>query len=303
MKHAYALTAYNKVAYVGDAVFSMFAQKCPHPLEIILSDHGSTDGTKEELDRLAAGYGGPHKVRRLDCPLRETRGMPGLNDHLNWIMSQTDADVVSQLSADDYDLAQRMALVIEAQEKFNPSMVLGAMYTVSVDKKYKGETPFLTKDGWCVLEEMLPNYIGGSTIQTWTAEFFHKVGGLQGVGSPDVVLPFLAILHKGAYYLHTKAHCYRQVFGPKNTGLESVYHYYKEGTPERLQWEELIHFQVLTGHYTSLMKMDKLELTPELRGAAGNALAKAILDRSASWSNVRQAMSFKDIPPLAFKTH
>ena len=298
MKVAHLLTARDKVRHVGDAVKSMFMQTY-QPLEILLSDQGSIDGTTTILDELARSYGGPHTVRRLQCPVVGPKGMPGLNAHINWAMTQTDADVVVSLSADDYDLAQRVELVAAAFEAHKPSMVLGGMYYVTEKMEYQGETPWPQQDGFCKVEEMLPKLVGGSTIQSWTSEFFHKVGGLSGVGSPDVFFPLLAVLDKGAYYVHARAHAYRKVIGENNTGLESIWGAYPEGSSQRLQLEELMHFQVLAGHYTTLGKMDTAGLRTE---AAVQTLASAILDRSASWANTQQRMSFEGIPPLPFKT-
>src|SRR5678815_246024 len=100
-KYALLLTARDKVRHVAAAVTSMFAQVGP-PIELLLSDQGSHDGTATILDDMARSYAGPHKVRRLNCPDIELIGMPGMNAHVNWAMTQTDADVVMQLSADDY---------------------------------------------------------------------------------------------------------------------------------------------------------------------------------------------------------
>lgn len=296
-KYALLLTTRNKVVHTQAAVKSMFMQ-AGEPIEILLSDSGSTDGTAQILDHMAASYSGPHTVRRLNCPCASSPGMAGLNNHINWGMTQTDADVVMQLSGDDYDLAQRAQLTREAFEAHNPSMVLGAMYYVDEGMHYLGETPWPGENGWCKVEEMYPRFIGGSTCQAWTREFFEKVGPLSGVGSPDVVLPFLACLDKGAYYLHTRMHCYRKVISEQNVGLEGIHGCYSEGDPRRLQYEELIHFQVMAGHYAALMKMDAAGLRTE---TAVNALAAAILDRSAGWANIRQRMSFEGIPPLPFK--
>lgn len=296
-KYALLLTTRNKVRYTEAAVKSMFMQKGP-PIELILSDSGSIDGTQAVLDDMAARYDGPHKVRRLNCPCASSLGMPGLNAHINWCMTQTDADVVMSLAGDDYDLAQRSELVIEAFEAHNPSMVLGGMYYVNERMEYQGETPWPKEDGFVKVEEMFPKLIGGSTIQSWSSEFFHKVGGLSGVGSPDVVLPLLACLDKGAYYSHPRAHCYRRVIGVQNTGLESIWGAYPENSSQRLQLEELMHFQVMAGHYTTLAKMDAAGLRRE---DAVQALADAILDRSASWINTRQKMSFDEVPPIPFK--
>lgn len=297
MKYALLLTARDKVRYVSDAVRSMFAQVGPS-IELLLSDQGSKDGTREVLDDLARSYAGPHKVRRLNCPHTDLRGMPGLNTHINWAVTQTEADVVMQISADDYDLAQRSELTIAAFEEFKPSMVLGAQYFVDPAMKYLGETPHPKEDGWCTVEEMYAQFVGGSTCQAWHRDFYDKIGGLSGVGSPDIVLPFLACLDKGAYFLATKVHAYRKVDNLQNTGLEGIYNALPTDDPQRRQLEELMHFQVLAGHYAVLTKMDAAGLRTD---AAVNALASAILDRSASWCNVRQAMTFDRIPPAPFK--
>lgn len=298
MRVALLLTARDKVRYVSDAVKSMFAQTGPS-IELLLSDQGSVDGTAAVLDDLARGYAGPHTVRRLQCPVTRPRGMPGLNEHLNWAMTQTDADVVLQLSADDYDLAQRAELTAAAFEEHKPSMVLGGMYYVSEKGVYLGETPHLNESRWANLEDMTLRYLGGSTCQAWTHEFWDEVQPITGVGSIDVPLPFLAVLVKGAYALHPRMHCYRKVLSEQNTGLEGIYGVYPEGDPRRLQLEELMHFQVTAGHYFALGKMqEKGWGTLE----AMHILAAAILDRNASWINVRQRMSFEGIPPIPFKT-
>lgn len=300
-RYTLMLNCRNKVRYVADAVKSMFMQKGP-PIELLLSDNGSTDGSQHILDDLARSYNGPHKVRRLNCPFNGMLGMPGLNHHINWCMTQTDADVVMQLSADDYDLAQRSELTIKAFEEKDPSFVCGAMYYVNPDMSYIGETPHLdveAGDRWATIQDMTEHYMGGSTCQAWSREFWEAVGPMEGVGSIDVPLPFLGILLKGTYALCTRMHAYRKVLGPENTGLEGVYYALPEGDiARRMQVEELMHFQVSAGHYFAVSRMEKLGIKNE---EAMNALARCILDRSASWVNVRQRMSFEGVPPRAFK--
>lgn len=300
MKAAFMLNARDKAKHVEFAARSMLLQEdCI--LEIIFSDQGSTDGTRQILDKVAAEYHGSHIVRRLDCPpeVCASRGMPGLNAHINWVMTQTDADVILQLSADDYALPGRAAAVIKAFESHKPSMVLTGMYYVNEDCKYLAESAWPPADGWCVLEDMFSKAVGGSASQAWTHEFFDRMGGLQGVGSQDILMPFLACLDKGAYYLHERLHCYRKVVSLDNTGLEGVYHAYPEGHPTRLQLEELMHFQVMAGMYAVLGNAQRLSL---MNDRATAVLANAILDRSASWCATRQNMSFAGVPPLPFKT-
>jgi glycosyltransferase involved in cell wall biosynthesis len=298
-KYSLLLTARDKVRHVAVAVKSMFAQTGP-PIELLLSDQGSVDGTREILDHLASTYDGPHKVRRINCPLTDVKGMPGLNAHVGWAMDQTDADVVMQLSADDYDLAQRSELTIAAFEEHNPSMVLGSLYYVDERMVYQGETiDYYPTDSWSTLEDQLKRHMGGSTCQAWTREFWNTVAPLEGVGSLDVSLPPLAVLLKGAYWLRPKMHAYRRVDSATNTGLEGVRNSYPEGSPQRDQAEELIHFQVTSGYYFVLARMTSLNLGD---AAAHHSLAQAILDRNASWHHVRCKMSFDKTSPLPFKT-
>lgn len=296
-KYALLLTARDKVRHVAAAVTSMFKQVGP-PIELLLSDQGSVDGTRTILKDMAKTYNGPHKVRILDCPETDVIGMPGMNAHVNWAMTQTDADVVMQLSADDYDLAQRSELTIKAFEEHNPSMVCVSQYYVNEKMEYQGETPHSTEDRWLTLEDMTKNLIGGSTCQAWTREFFEKIGGLTGVGSMDVVMPPLAVMDKGAYLVKTRAHCYRQVHHVSNTGLEGVYYAHPENSKERLQLEELMHFQITAGYYTVIAKMDSAGLRTDDRAIT---LANCVLDRVASWAMIREKMTFKRIPPIAFK--
>lgn len=297
-KYALLLTARDKVRHVAAAVKSMFMQEGP-PIELLLSDSGSVDGTIQILDDMARSYNGPHKVRRLQCPEHcDWKGMAGMNAHVNWAVTQTDADVIMQLSADDYDLPQRSNLTQKAFEEHNPSMVCVSQYYVSEDMNYQGETPHSKEDRWLTLEDMTINLMGGSTCQAWDRAFWDKIGGLEGLASMDVVMPPLAVLDRGAWLVSTRAHCYRKVLSPDNTGLEGAYYSFPENDIRRPQYAELMHFQIANGYYTVVGKMDKAGLrTPE----ASVILANAILDRCASWSNCRSQMSFDKVPPIGFK--
>lgn len=300
MKAAFILHCRNKAKYVDIAVRSMLVQETREPIEILLSDSGSTDGSWEILQAAAQSYNGPHKVRAIRCPHQDYPGMHGLNQHINWTMTQTDADIACQLSADDYALQGRVQHVVDAFEAHKPSMVLtGMFYVEETTMKYLGESAWPNEDGWCKLEEMYPKFVGGSASQSWSHEFFDKLGGLEGVGSQDVVMPFLAVLDKGAWYVHKRLHAYRKVVDPLNTGLEGVLNSVPENTPERLQIEELIHFQVIAGHYGVLRKMHQtgLGMTAEVQ----SLLAQAILDRAASWTVTREMLSLRRIPPREFR--
>lgn len=297
MKLALLLTTRNKVIYTQAAVKSMFSQVGP-PIELLLSDSGSTDGTKVILDEMAASYKGPHTVRRLNCPCAQSPGMGGLNAHINWAVTQTDADVIMQLSGDDYDLAQRAQLTREAFETHKPSMVLGSQYYVTEKMEYIGETPHAEEDRWCTLEDMTVNLVGGSTCQAWDRAFWDKVSPLEGIASADIVLPSLAVMDRGAYLLKTRFHAYRKVNDLNNTGLEGVYNALPEKDPRRLQLEELMHFQVASGWREVIGKMDKAGWRKPEHVAP---LYHAFIGRTMSWTTTRLKLTEAKLPPLAFK--
>lgn len=300
MKASFILHARDKAKHVAYAARSMMAQVTREPIEILLSDQGSTDGTTAILEEAARTYNGLHKVRFIQCPILEPRGMAGLNTHINWTMTQTDADVVCQLSADDFAMQGRVQQVLDAFEAHKPSMVLTGMFYVSEDLQYLGESMWPDKDGWCEVAEMYPKFVGGSASQAWSHSFWDRMGPLEGVGSQDVVMPFVAACTpERAYYLHARLHAYRKVADLNNTGLEGILHAVPESShTERVALEELIHFQVIAGHYAALRKLDHMGLRSE---AANQALAQAILDRAASWTHIRERMSLERIPPRPFK--
>lgn len=57
----FALLSYNQEGYIGAAVDAALAQNYS-PLEVIISDDSSTDGTYEEILRILSQYNGPHEV-------------------------------------------------------------------------------------------------------------------------------------------------------------------------------------------------------------------------------------------------
>lgn len=300
MKVAFIIPARDKEKHVARAMRAAFKQTYSG-MEIVVSDQGSADGTRKVIHETAKEYKGPNKLTLLDCPITKYKGMPGLNQHLNWLVQTVDADMFMCSAADDFSLPRRAEVTVAAFEKHNPSMVATGMYfgepCEAQGVKYGGETGYPEADGWVNPEEMFRRYIGGSTTQAWTREFYEKIGGLEGVGSPDIIMPFIACMDKGMWYVHERLHTYCRIVGKDNTGLQSVMDAMKTDA-ERLQVEELIHFQVMCGLYSCLGKVQACRLTTD---EALHTITEQILDRNASWLNIRQKMTFEGVPPIAFK--
>jgi glycosyltransferase involved in cell wall biosynthesis len=82
------MTAYNAEAYIGEALTSILSQTLP-PLEVIVVDDGSTDGTPAELERFGANI-------RI-----HTQTNAGHPQALNRAFGEARGDYVAKCDADD----------------------------------------------------------------------------------------------------------------------------------------------------------------------------------------------------------
>ncbi|WP_205574935.1 glycosyltransferase family A protein [Akkermansia muciniphila] len=90
------LTGHNEESSIRDAIRSVFGQDYEGPVEIILSDDGSSDGTFAVMQEMAAQYRGPYRVilNRNETPLGRgphIRQAVGLASH-EWILRQDGDD-------------------------------------------------------------------------------------------------------------------------------------------------------------------------------------------------------------------
>ena len=90
------LTGHNEESCIRDAIRSVFGQDYEGPVEIILSDDGSSDGTFAVMQEMAAQYRGPYRVilNRNETPLGlgpHIRQAIGLASH-EWILRQDGDD-------------------------------------------------------------------------------------------------------------------------------------------------------------------------------------------------------------------
>lgn len=115
----FALFGYNQEKYIREAIEGAFAQTYS-PLEIILSDDCSPDGTFAIMQEMAAAYTGPHKVRAVQTP----RNL-GLIQHMLLRGREAEGEVVVVAAGDDISLPQRVASLAKA---FTPDV--GAAYSL-----------------------------------------------------------------------------------------------------------------------------------------------------------------------------
>lgn len=97
----FAVVAYNQERYIREAVEAAFAQTYS-PLEIILSDDCSPDGTFEIMKTMAGSYRGPHRVVLNRNPVNL-----GICPHINAVMKLAQGELIVPAAGDDISLPQR----------------------------------------------------------------------------------------------------------------------------------------------------------------------------------------------------
>ena len=100
---SFCLFSYNQEKFIHEAVEGAFAQTY-EPLEIILSDDCSTDGTFSIMQEMAAAYSGPHRVRAVQTPQNL-----GVMQHVLLRGREAAGDIVVVAAGDDISLPERAA--------------------------------------------------------------------------------------------------------------------------------------------------------------------------------------------------
>jgi len=101
------LLAYRQEAYIEAAVRSAFAQDYDN-LEIVLSDDRSPDGTFAAIERLAAGYDGPHRV-----VTNQTGTNGGVLAHLYEAVARASGELLVVAAGDDLSHPDRVSVLVD----------------------------------------------------------------------------------------------------------------------------------------------------------------------------------------------
>ncbi len=101
------LITYNQERYVREAIQGAFSQTYS-PLEIVISDDCSTDGTFRIIEEMCAKYDGQHKV-----VMNRNRKNLGLIGHINRITSLSSGELIIYGAGDDISLPDRTTKLVK----------------------------------------------------------------------------------------------------------------------------------------------------------------------------------------------
>lgn len=168
--------AYRQERFIAEAVEGAFSQTYS-PLEIILSDDCSPDGTFAVMQEMAAAYQGPHQVRLNRNPVNL-----GLIGHLERIMEMARGEIVVQNAGDDISepvRTQRLVDVWLANDR-KPRLVHSRASVIDEAGRPLGlrrVDPRLMADP-APLDVIRYNLTGTGAMYAWTPDLFERFGGL-----------------------------------------------------------------------------------------------------------------------------
>lgn len=189
------MLAYKQAGIVRECALSCVNQVC-EPLDIILSDDCSGDGTYEILKSVAEQYTGPHHVIA-----RQNKSNLGIAAHWNEILSEFEHDLYIAAAGDDISLPARAQHILKAWEASNFSLDLISSHCTRMD--HEGllhnrltTTSFDNKTPLDWLDDR--PYIIGAT-HAFTRRLVDKFGPLHHqVGREDQIMVFRALCSGGA---------------------------------------------------------------------------------------------------------
>ncbi|WP_296653388.1 glycosyltransferase [Paraburkholderia sp.] len=202
------LIAYNQERVITDAVRSVLAQTWT-PLEIIISDDASSDGTFTAIEAAVGGYGGPHRVT-----VRRNEVNQGISAHLSQLAQMAKGELLFVAAGDDVSLPSRCERVVEhwlAHER-HPDLIATDLIDMDATGDVHAPIAPTELDGYRNFDDWLaqrPWLVGAA--HTWSRRLFERFGPmLPGAAAEDQIMVLRAILSGGALSLREPLVCRRR---------------------------------------------------------------------------------------------
>ena len=286
----FAILAYHHERFIREAVRGALSQTYS-PLQIIVSDDCSDDGTFEAAQKEVEGYDGPHEV-----VLNRNERNLGYMGHMNRIMELADGELVVPADGDDVSLPTRTEELVRAWSEEDVTCVYSNYILVDEDgveervevwearMQYGQEPP----KSW---EEMVRSGRTGITgcSLAWDRAAFDVFGPLPDrFMTEDVPIPFRAALLGRVAYVDKPLVLYRR--HDTNTSAliflgfrgESLSQFTKrEGTTARM----------FGNHYESWLRDMDLFSSPDAGSRNGYSEAMRITSARVDFYRFKEASS------------
>ncbi len=194
---------YKQESFVRSAIESVLSQT--YPIDIVIADDASPDGTFTEIAGVLEGYQGPHRIRLL----RASRNR-GICRNQNTALKLTQGELIVFFEGDDISVPERVACLVSAYQNHSRAVAaLGsAVHTIDQNGQRletitwpatRGDATLLVAGGWTVsgcglairrdcFVDVGPISIGliSGDIAFWMRAVFLRSGGVACVPQPLV---------------------------------------------------------------------------------------------------------------------
>lgn len=202
----FALFAYRQEKYIREAIEAALNQTYS-PLEIILSDDCSPDGTFEIMRAMANAYPGPHKVR-----LNRNENNLGIGAHVNKLLDMAAGELIVLAAGDDISEIQRTEIMVDrwllSGKKYDA--LWSSLTWIDEQGRVIGEhhSPVSTAPRYKQIADFVPCLLGCSHVTT--KRLFNNFGKLRDdLEFEDGALGFRAIFSGGLASVDKKLVRYR----------------------------------------------------------------------------------------------
>ena len=289
----FLLLTFKHERFVRAAVRGALAQDY-RPLDILISDDASPDGTFSIISDEVRAYRGPHRVR-LNCNERRL----GSVEHLMKVMGMVETEFVVMAHGDDISLPHRTGALVAAWKDRNVSMLSsnarfidarGNEYKLTAESAASRMVPFeeMVAKGW--IPEML-----GATLAFEPAVLrkFDPLTRHTLAAGLDHVLPLRAAAMKGLYHLAEPLLLYRR----HDDNMTNVI---ADRTTSRLVQDNTYLAFEMAARIRTLDDLRMLEAATPDDGALARLRARLearLLDDLRSWSRMGAELHAADLRP------
>jgi len=167
------LLTFNQERYVAEAACAALAQDYSN-LELVFSDHGSTDRTFAILEELAAGYRGPHRII-----LNRVEAGGGVLGHVYEALARSSGALIVGASGDDVSRPDRVSRLVERWR------ATGAAILCSASEPIDAEGRIMPRRRQAMVHDVARYFPDGHAFHIHGAASAYDRQALEALAPPD----------------------------------------------------------------------------------------------------------------------
>jgi len=270
MQVTFFLITYNQEKYVREAIEGAFSQNYS-PLEIVISDDCSTDGTFRIIEEMCEKYSGPHKI-----VVNRNRENLGLIGHINRITTLSSGELIIYAAGDDVSLPHRTEKMVERYlaSGRRASLIHSSVYLINIAGKRVGTRLPPVISGGLDIAGMA---VSGALIIGATTAFTRKIEETFGPITfskciEDLVMGFRSALTGGLECIDEPLILYRHESGI-TAGSDILNQTFDQLLKRRIRDQE-IYLAILSQRLADLITIGNIDLQAPVKSKRAEALLK-----------------------------